>query len=820
MTQGVGRDRGPAFSIARAARNTACPTDRVTSDDLPRPAGRLSTWRPWAVAIAASIAAIALRAALAPVLHDSAPLILLLTAPLVAALYGGLGPGLLATALCAVGGGALFVRPFVEGTSPPPAELLRLAIFVTEGVLFSWLVDSRNRVLEALRSERASLVAAESDLAGRERRLRRILEASPSAMVVADAEGRIVSTNRQADRSFGYQGEEWSRLRVEDLVPDELRAVHEAHRQDFGAHRTARAMGLGRDLLARRRDGTTFPVEVGLNPLDDDEPMVLASVVDITARKAAERELRRSELQFRRLFDAAPIAYLLVEPGSLRLFAANAEAARLLGEPVEALAGRTVDALDTGLTAQDWHAAATQAAAGRPLQQEVEFGRAGTRAGREVLLFVQSLQPGDEPLLLVAALDIHDRKHMENELRLASRQKDDFLAMLAHELRNPLSPLTMGLTLLRRSPALGPQDHRVIDMLERQTRQLTHRVNDLLEVARIQRGKVTLVRETVVLQDVARHAVDAIRASLAQKQQTFSQHFARTPVHVLADTARIQQVLENLLTNASKYTPVGGHVALRVGADGDEARCCVEDDGVGLDPQDLPRVFSLFAQAGATIDRSQGGLGLGLALVKQLVELHGGRVGATSAGRGCGATFCVWLPRVQPPAPAAMAPAPVVDPVGSPAADESLPAVGTRPRSVPRRALVVDDNRDAADTLAELLQAEGHVVQRAYDGPSALQLASRFRPDVAFLDIGLPGLDGYALARALRAEPALRRREDRPPVLVAVTGYGQTADRAAAREAGFDRHLLKPVAPRSVLDVLEGLDAEPRADLGTEAAGR
>jgi signal transduction histidine kinase/ActR/RegA family two-component response regulator len=371
------------------------------------------------------------------------------------------------------------------------------------------------------------------------------------------------------------------------------------------------------------------------------------------------------------------------------------------------------------------------------------------------------------------------------EAEAASRTKDEFLAMLGHELRNPLSPIVTALHLLEQRDLADTREHAII---RRQVKHLVRLVDDLLDVSRITRGKVTLHLEIVDVATVVAKAVEIASDLLEQRRHRL---VVDVPPGLLVsgDPVRLAQVVANLLTNAARYTPPGGNVEVRAAREGDRIRLAVKDDGRGLDPELLPTVFDAFVQAPRTPDRQEGGLGLGLALVKSLVALHGGKVEALSEGAGRGSTFVVELPAAQ--RDVATAPA-------------EQPPVVTRPRT-PLRVLVVDDNADAAALLAEVLQAAGHAVEIAGDGPTALELATLVPPDVAVLDVGLPVMDGYELAERLR-----ERLGAHAPEIVGVSGYGQPGDHERSRAAGFRRHLVKPADPTVILDELDRIAAERR----------
>jgi PAS domain S-box-containing protein len=383
------------------------------------------------------------------------------------------------------------------------------------------------------------------------------------------------------------------------------------------------------------------------------------------------------------------------------------------------------------------------------------------------------------------AIDITEMKRMEEALREADRLKDEFLAMLAHELRNPLAPIRNALHVMKQPAADVAAVQRVRDMAERQVQHMARLLDDLLDVSRISRGKIELRKEVLDVTAVVSRAVEAVRPLLAERQHRLTVSLPPAPLRVEADPTRLEQILANLLNNAAKYTDPGGHVSLTAEQTGGEVVLRVRDTGIGIAPDMLPRIFGLFVQAERRLDRARGGVGIGLTLVKRLVEMHGGTVEADSAGPGRGSEFVVRLPLHR------------VDggrwTVDS--GDTSSPSTVHRPPST-LRVLVVDDNVDAADSVALLMRMDGHEVRTAYDGPTALRVAPEFRPQVVLLDIGMPGMDGYEVARRLRGEFG------REVLLVAMTGFGQEEDRRRATEAGFDHHLVKPADPAALDDIL------------------
>ncbi len=379
---------------------------------------------------------------------------------------------------------------------------------------------------------------------------------------------------------------------------------------------------------------------------------------------------------------------------------------------------------------------------------------------------------------LSSALESARSEHAElnAELREEHRRKDEFLAMLAHELRNPLSPLLTSLEILRHPTVTVDQRDRHIEIMRRQAYQISRLVEDLLDVSRVGRGRIDLKRHQVLLRDVIDHALEECQPLLQTRRHQLSVSLPNDDLVVDVDPVRMTQVFANLLNNAAKYTDPGGRLTLWAEREGPEAVVRIRDSGIGIAADVLPHVFDLFAQGQVSIERAQGGLGIGLTLVRMLLELHGGSVAADSPGTGQGSTFTVRLPL----------------------AEVDLPARAVSSGEVkegdhrPLRVLIVDDNHDAADSMAAVLEMMGHHAEAAYDGIKALQLASDLEPDLILLDLGLPDMDGFEVARRLR------RLANRIPRLVALTGYGSHEDKRRTSEAGFDEHLTKPMMPETI----------------------
>ena len=398
----------------------------------------------------------------------------------------------------------------------------------------------------------------------------------------------------------------------------------------------------------------------------------------------------------------------------------------------------------------------------------------------------------------VVATDLTQQKESERRQQLlavataarvqaeeANRAKDEFLAMLGHELRNPLSTIASGLALLGELGSRDAPTTRARDIVTRQVRHLARLVDDLLDVSRLTTGKMTLTRRAMDLAATVEHCVRTV--SVMPEAATRAIRVDATPAWIDGDATRIEQVVCNLLTNAIKFTSDGGTIRVSVRAEGEEAVIGIEDDGIGMLAATLPRMFDVFVQDDPGSERSRGGLGLGLTVVRRVVELHGGHVDATSPGRGGGSVFTVRLPRIE-------------------AAPETDPPIANAVTGERRRVLVVEDNDDSREMLCQWLALAGHEVTSAADGPAGVTMALSKNPHIALVDVGLPGLDGYGVARAIRREAA-----GGAIVLIALTGYGRPEDRLRAKDAGFDQHLVKPIDPLKLADIIATISSRPPA---------
>ncbi len=516
-----------------------------------------------------------------------------------------------------------------------------------------------------------------------------------------------------------------------------------------------------------------------------EKGMVLLSFEDVTEDKRADVKIQASEIRYRRLFQTAKDGIVILDMQTQKIMDSNPFMTELLEYSHEEIVGKELWQL--GFFRDK--SAAQVAYKELEMSSYIRYDHLPleTKNGDTAEVeFVGNVYHVDGKK--VAQCNIRDisersrleRKTMDQAAALADlhRRKDEFLAMLSHELRNPLAPILNAVLLLRLQGRENPTQQQAVAIIERQVGQLRHIVDDLLEVSRITSGRVQLRREVVTIGGILTHAVETARPLIKQHKHELTVSIPVEPIHLNADAARLEQVVVNLLTNAVKYTEEGGHIWLSVAEESNECVVRVRDDGEGIAPEVLPRIFDLFTQGERSLDRSQGGLGIGLALAQQLVEMHGGRVEAHSE-TGRGSEFIVRLPLVPAPLQSA----------------DSQDLQIAVPLLKSLRVLVVEDNVDTARSLTLLLEASGHRVRNAYDGTSALEEALDFRPNVVLLDIGLPGLDGYKVAKWMR-------HTLRDVMLVAVTGYGRDADRERSREAGFDHHLVKPADFSDVLSIL------------------
>jgi len=663
-----------------------------------------------------------------------------------------------------------------------------------------------------------------------------IVDTALDCIITIDREGKVVEFNPAAERTFRYRrADVLGRDIAEVIVPPTLRERHSRGLAHYLATGEGPILDKRIELTALRADGREFPVELAITRISAEGPLLFTAYLrDITERKRGEqaaRFLADASKSLAALVDygstmqkvarlAVPsfadwCAVELLEPdGSLRRVAvAHADPSKvelahevsrrnppdpaapqgvryilrtgkpeLISEITDALLVETVKdeellRMVRELGLKSWLAV--------PLQIR------GKTVGAVTFVAAESGRRFDATDLAVAEDLAHragiamENARLYGEVREADRRKDEFLAMLAHELRNPLAPIRNALHIMKQAGADAAVLARVREMMERQVQHMTRMVDDLLDVSRITRGKIELRKEIVGLASVVKRTVEATRPLIEDRQQTLTMDLPPDLVRLEADPTRLEQVLANLLNNAAKYTDHGGRIGLSARQEGGELVLRVRDTGVGIAPDMLARIFEPFVQADRVLHKSQGGLGIGLTMVRRLVEMHGGSVTAHSEGPGKGSEFVVRLPALS--------------------SNSSIPGATAGAGGEPvraasqRRILVVDDNVDAAESLALLLRLEGHNVRVAHDGPAALAAVESEPPDLVFLDIGMPVMNGYDVARRLRQRPGLESL-----VLVAMTGWGQEEDRRRSQEAGFDHHLIKPVEPGALYKLLAG----------------
>jgi PAS domain S-box-containing protein len=687
----------------------------------------------------------------------------------------------------------------------------RLAASLRHAMELAHATSARRRAEEALHQQREWL--------------RVTLLSIGDGVIAAGTDGAVTFLNPVAQELTGWTPEEAQGQPLTRV----FRIVEEATRQPAGnpalrAMKEGAIVGLANHTLLIARDGTERAIDDSGAPIKDSTGKTVGGVLifrDITGRKRAESLLRLSSEAAQHLLTAS-------DPEELvrGLFE---KLRRPLG--VDAFFNYTVNDAGDGLRLAA-HGGITEESAGALRRPEVAEALCGA-AWRGEPVHAARLQESDAPLARAAEfLDIrtyscypllaeyrvlgtmafasrtkdelapdeleflqtvshyvtaaYERLHHIAQLQQSDRRKDEFLATLAHELRNPLAPLRNMLELIKGEDVGSELLGQARDTMERQLGQMVRLVDDLLDVSRITRDKLELRKEDVQLASVVHQAVEAARPLAESAGHELTVVLPPKPIAVHADPVRLAQVFGNLLTNACKYTEPGGRIRLTVERQRGDVVVTVEDNGIGIPPEKLAGIFEIFSQVQSALERSQGGLGIGLTLVKRLTEMHGGSVEAKSDGPGRGSEFVVRLPVLVTERPA-----------------KAAAAAGEPARLAGRRILVVDDNRDAASSLALLLQMSGNTTCAAFDGQEAVEEAERFRPDVALLDIGLPRLNGYEACRLIRAQPW-----GRDMVIVAMTGWGQDEDRRRSQEAGFDHHMVKPVDYATLLKLLAAVSPE------------
>jgi len=617
--------------------------------------------------------------------------------------------------------------------------------------------------------------------------LRLLLDCTEEGFYSVDRDGVTIMCNAAFVKmlGFGHESDAIGR-KLHDVIhhshPDGSRypvvdcPIYRAARDGIPAH--------VQDEMFYRVDGSAFPVEYRARPVWQDGQLqgAVCTFVDLSDRRRTERALRESEAHLQSLFDqsAGGICETDLEGRIVRM---NDRYCQIVGRTRdELLRCRMQDLTHPDDVAANMVLFEKAVANGEPFEIEKRYVRPdGSLVWvNNTVNLIRAAEAGLRPTMLAICIDIGKRKRAEEALRDADRRKDEFLAMLAHELRNPMAPIRAAADLLATAQLDTERLRRTSQIVSRQVGHMTALVDDLLDVSRVTRGLIELERHNLDMKQVIADAIEQSRPLMEAKTHRLTLELPPEPAHILGDQKRLVQILTNLLNNAAKYTPPAGRVLVAMQTTATQVILAVEDDGIGIAPELQARVFDLFTQADRSADRSQGGLGIGLALVKSLVELHGGAVRCDSSGPGQGSRFTMTLPRIVAPWSAANADAPR--------------AARTSER---RRVLLVDDNADAAQMLAMFLEMAGHEVIVEYGPHDALAHANATPTDVCILDIGLPDMDGYELARRLRRLPGTASA-----MLVALTGYGREEDRSKALAAGFDHHLVKPVSTDALLAML------------------
>ncbi len=720
------------------------------------------------------------------------PLFSFYASALFVAWYGGLKPGAVAVFLGGALGAWFFTEPRLDWQIGSLVDRLDAIRFVVVGLGVSLICESLHRVRR--RAEQ------------REELLRVTLASVGDAVVTTDPGGRVTYLNPVAEALTGWTTTEAAGLALETV----FRIVNEETRRpvECPAARALRegvVVGPANHTVLIGKDGSERLIDDSASPIRDRHGRVFGCVLvfrDVADRRDTELALHRREAELRErhdelqsTYDAMPIGMGLMDR-ELRFVRANDRLAEINGLPAAAHIGRTLREVIPKLAPEIEAACRRVLETGQPVLDVELTGETPARPAvrRTWLASWYPLRGTAGEILGVnaAVVEITDRKRDEvriyrlmAELKNADRRKDEFLATLAHELRGPLAPLSNMLEVIKRAKGDGALLRRACDTMERQLGHMVRLVDDLLDVGRITRNRLELRMGPVELVSIMQQAAETCRAIAEARGHELIVVPPPEPIRLHADAVRLTQVLSNLLNNACKYTEQQGRIRMRAERTGRDAVIAVSDTGIGIPPDRLESVFEMFSQVEESPTRAQGGLGIGLTLVKRLVAMHGGAVEARSEGPGKGSEFIVRLPiPVEPPAPS-------VD-----------RAAGEAPGTT-RRILVVDDNEDSAASLAMLLKITGNEAYTAYDGPEALRAAERLRPEVILLDIGLPRMDGREVCRRIRERPW-----GKDVVVIALTGWGQDEDRRRSRDSGFDHHMVKPVDYGSLMAYLS---ARPRS---------
>lgn len=647
-------------------------------------------------------------------------------------------------------------------------------IWVHKFVCFLPDAEGRSAHIVSFAIDITERIRAKQQLHASERLYRATFDNAAIGIANVALDGRWLRFNNAVCKITGYSREELGRRTFGDIThPEDLKADWDRAREIIAGR--SKSYTLEKRYI--RPDGSTVWVNLTVSGVWDDYNSLVhfvSIIEDITPRKRSEEALRAADERFRTMADTAPV--LIWETDDTGVVYVNGHYLEFFGVDFAAVRGMGWSKFMHPEDAPAYETVWREATARRESYTcQCRF----LRADGQYRWLQNTGHPVGAERFVGCSVDITDLQNArlqayerEQALRAADRQKDDFLAMLAHELRNPLAGISNAGAILAHLAAGENRAERSIAVLRRQTTQLTRLVDDLLDTARIARGRVKLDKQPIDIGMVVDQAVELIQPLMREKRHRLTVKKQQPDVYVLGDQARLVQAISNVLHNAAKYTDSGGEIRVEVCTLDHEIAISIRDTGAGIAPEVLPHVFEIFVQSERTLDRSQGGLGIGLSVVKGLIEMQGGSVSVHSEGLARGSQFTILLPRIPTPPP-------------------TSPMLSATPPRIARRVLIVEDNTDAADSLRLLLELEHHEVHVAYGSYEALEAVRRLNPDIVLLDIGLPSLDGYEVVRRIRT---LTQDGPRPKV-IALTGYGQTEDRERAIEAGFDGHLLKPIDP-------------------------
>lgn len=754
--------------------------------------------------LAGSILLVIVQRAIAEPYGGIATALVFFSTVIVCGMLGGWKSGAVSTSLGIFAAVFLFSPSYYSRIWTSPFEVLKLGTYAVLGYGFSafcgslrraWkrIEDRQRRLEEEVRERKKAQAAAQA----RADELMVTLQSIGDGVITTDGAGRVKFLNPVAE---GLIGAKTSDVQGQ-LLTDIFQIVNESTGEPvenpaLRAIEQGTIVGMANHTILIARGGERRPIDDSAAPIRDANGQIIGSVLvfrDVSDRKLADQKLRESDQRYQAIGESIDFGVWVSDADGRNKYASDS---------FLRLVGMTQEEFSTSDWTKVLHpddAEATREAWERCVRMKARWDREYRIYGRDgVWHHVLSRgvpitnEQGDVTSWVGINLDINRLKSVEAELRDADRRKDEFLATLAHELRNPLAPISNSLQILKQPSIDTGMLQQATEMMERQVHQLVRLVDDLLDVSRVMRGKIELRRERVELASVIGRAVEMVQPLLDARQHKLVQSIPSQSMVLDADPVRLSQVFGNLLINSAKYTDQNGEIRLTVTKDEGIVVVKVSDNGIGIAPELLSEVFGLFVQADHSSVKAQGGLGIGLTLVKNLVEMHAGSVEAHSEGEGKGSEFVVRLPLVM----------------------ESNPIIEVQPAQPPRssaasasglKVLVVDDNKDAAKSLSMLLRLKGHEVQVAYCGPSALATAATYTPNMVFLDIGMPIMDGYEVSRHLRKTPGMENA-----TLVALTGWGQAEDRKKTADAGFDHHLVKPPE----LSVLDKLISDLKQSLG------